>query len=46
VRRGLLRQLEVEVADGDATSLADQRGRGRFADPAGTAGDRHHLAAE
>ena len=45
-RRGLLGQLEVEVADRDAAALADQRRRRRLADPPGTAGDRHDLAAQ
>jgi hypothetical protein len=46
LRRRLLRQLELEVADGDAASLRDQRRRRRLADPPRTAGDRHDLAAE
>src|SRR3982751_6535861 len=44
--RGLLGQLEVEVTDGDAAPLRDQRRGRRLTDPAGTAGDRHDLAAE
>ena len=46
LRRGLLGQRQVEVADRDAAALADQRRRRRLADPPGAAGDRHDLAAE
>ena len=41
-----LSELAVEVADRDARSLRDQRCRGRAADPARTAGDRHDLAVQ
>ena len=44
LRRGLLGEGEVEVADRDAAAFADQRRRGRLADAAGAAGDRDDLA--
>ena len=37
LRRRLLGQRQVEVADRDAAALADQRRRRRLADPPGTA---------
>ena len=40
---GLLGQTGIEVADRDPAPLADQSRRGCLADPARTAGDRHHL---
>ena len=46
LRRRLLGERQVEVADRDPAALADQRRRRRLADPAGAAGDRHDLAAE
>ena len=41
--RRLLGERLVEVADRDPGALARQRGRGRLADPAGAARDRHDL---
>src|SRR4029079_2067306 len=43
LRRRLLGEVEVEVADRDPGSAADQRLRGALADPAGTARDRYDL---
>ena len=42
---GLLRELEVQVADRDPRSPAHQRGRGRLADPSGAARDRDDLTS-
>ena len=44
--RGLLRQLGVEVTDGDLRTCCGERLRGGLADPACAAGDRDDLALE